>query len=200
MDFTDLITEHLPPEKRVASCDGMHERHLSEGAVMLAYAMHMIRIGATGPVGVHPDGEHGKRFPFRAWLEARGFELTETWGTTAYAGRYVHGDGHVIELRVQSGLGDVTGTVHGVPVTAECKGGIINTRHPGQQSRLAKGLHEAVGLLMASPVGGLQVAVVPETRRTRVLAERLAPRCKLAGIGISLVSELGRVTDVGAIP
>src|SRR5690606_32575808 len=81
-------------------------------------------------------------------------------------------------------------------ITAECKGGIINSRHPGQVSRLYRGLCEAVGLLMATPRLGRQVAVVPLTDSTLRLAERLAPRSALAGIEISLVGSRGEIMDV----
>ena len=83
---------------------------------------------------------------------------------------------------------------HEGTITAECKGGIINTRHAGQASRLRKGLCEAVGLLMASPKAGRQVAVVPKTETKVRLAQRLAPRAKEAGIEIALVDELGQVS------
>jgi hypothetical protein len=81
-------------------------------------------------------------------------------------------------------------------IVAECKGGIVNTRHAGQTSRLRKGLCEAVGLLMAREKGGRQVAVVPNTETTFRLAKRLAPRARDAGIDIALVDERGRVVDV----
>lgn len=198
MDYDDLIIERVPPDLRSSKCDGPHERHLSEGAVMLAYAMHLFRLGVTGPVGINPDGEHGKRFPFRDWLSRRGFNLVGLNGSTSYGGLYRDGQGREIVIRVAPGLGDVTATLNGGRVFAECKGGIINTKHSGQISRLAKGLRETIGQLMATPPGGLQVAVVPDTPTTRRLAEKLAPRCRLAGIGISLIGARGEVTDVGA--
>jgi hypothetical protein len=95
-----------------------------------------------------------------------------------------------------SGKGDVVAEADGVVLTAECKGGIINTRHPGQVSRLYKGLCETVGLLMASPSPGRQIAVVPRTTGTLRLARRLAPRCAVAGIEIALVGPRGEVEDV----
>jgi hypothetical protein len=73
-----------------------------------------------------------------------------------------------------SGKGDVVADVGGAVISAECKGGIINTRHSGQVSRLYKGLCETVGLLMAVPSPGRQVAVVPRTESTHKLALRLA--------------------------
>jgi hypothetical protein len=84
-------------------------------------------------------------------------------------------------------------------ISAECKGGIINTRHPGQVSRLDKGLCETVGMLMATPSQGRQVAVVPLTESTLRLAERLAPRCAAAGIEIALVGSRGEVKEVKPI-
>lgn len=81
-------------------------------------------------------------------------------------------------------------------ISAECKGGIINTRHPGQVSRLYKGLCETVGILVASPSQGRQVAVVPLIDATRRLANRLAPRCAMAGIEIALVGSRGEVVNV----
>jgi hypothetical protein len=85
----------------------------------------------------------------------------------------------------RSRLGDVVAEVGDHVISAECKGGIINTKHPGQVSRLYKGLCETVGMLMATPSQGRQVAVVPFTEGTLRLAERLAPRCALAGIQIA---------------
>ncbi len=49
---------------------------------------------------------------------------------------------------------------------------------------------------MATPSQGRQVAVVPLTESTLRLAERLAPRCALAGIEIALVGSRGEVMDV----
>ena len=56
---------------------------------MLAYAMHLLHT-ETGcrRVEIHPDGEHGKRFQIRQWLESHGFELVEPAGKTAYGGGY----------------------------------------------------------------------------------------------------------------
>src|SRR4051794_37730149 len=67
----------------------------------------------------------------------------------------------VVRRNPKSGLGDVVADVGDHVVAAECKGGIINTRHPGQVSRLYRGLCETVGLLMATPSQGRQGAVVP---------------------------------------
>jgi hypothetical protein len=105
----------------------------------------------------------------------------------------------MIVVNPKSGLGDVVAEIGGQIVSAECKGGIINTRHSGQVSRLYKGLCETVGLLMATPSPGRQVAVVPHTESTIRLATRLAPRCALAGIEIALVKSRGEVIAVRAV-
>jgi hypothetical protein len=70
MDFDDLITELAPPPNRLGRCDGELERHLHEGAVMVAYAMHLLRTTPATEILVHPDGEHGKRFDFAGWLDS----------------------------------------------------------------------------------------------------------------------------------
>jgi hypothetical protein len=53
-----------------------------------------------------------------------------------------------------------------------------------------------VGLLMANPSQGRQIAVVPRTEVTFKLAQRLAPRCKVAGIEIALVGRRGEIEVV----
>jgi hypothetical protein len=52
-------------------------------------------------------------------------------------------------------------------------------------------------MLMATPSGGRQVAVVPYTETTFQLAKRLAPRCAFAGIELALVKSGGQVIEVG---
>lgn len=196
MDFDDLITALAPPPNRVGKHDDDHEHHLYEGAVMVAYAMHLLRTENTRHVYVHPDGEHGKRFDFTGWLAKRDFTKISSLGRTSYGGTYQNQGGQQITVDPKSGLGDVVATIGDQTLSAECKGGIINTRHPGQRSRLYRGLCEAVGLLMATPPTGRQVAVVPHTDGTLRLAQRLAPRCALAGIEIALVGKRGEVFDV----
>ena len=64
--YDDLVTFRTPPEKRAKKCDGEFEHYLSEGAVMLAFALHLLRsIPNLNQVAIHPDGEHGKRFDFQ---------------------------------------------------------------------------------------------------------------------------------------
>lgn len=196
MDFDDLLTALAAPPNRVGKSAGDHEHHLYEGAVMIAYAMHLLRTEGADHVRVHPDGEHGKQFDFSSWLGRRHFRKTSSIGTTAYGGVYENDAGQTITINPRSGLGDVVADVGDRVISAECKGGIINTRHPGQVSRLYKGLCETVGMLMATPSQGRQVAVVPLTDSTLRLAQRLAPRCALAGIEIALVGGRGEVIDV----
>ncbi len=163
---------------------------------MLSYGMHLLRtVPELKTVELHPDGEHGKRFDIARWLSSRGFVLKQGQGTTSYCGTYVR-EQQVIMVTSIPGKGDVVATTPEVVIIAECKGGIVNTRHAGQTSRLRKGLCEAVGLLMARPRGGRQVAVVPHTVITLRLAQKLAPRAMDAGIEIALVDELGKVVDI----
>lgn len=194
--FDDLIVELDPPENRRGHCDGGKERHLTEAAVMLAYGMHLLRtVPGLLKVELHPDGERGKRFEIARWLAVRGFVLQEAQGKTTYCGTYA-GEKEQIVVASIPGKGDVVATTPAETIIAECKGGIVNTRHAGQVSRLRKGLCEAVGLLMTRPKGGRQVAVVPHTETTLRLARKLAPRARDAGIEIALVDEHGRVVDV----
>jgi hypothetical protein len=196
LDFEDLVTALAPPPNRVGKSVGDHEHHLYEGAVMIAYAMHLLRTEGAKHVRVHPDGEHGKQFDFSGWLANRQFRKTSSLGTTTYGGVYENAGGQTITINPRSGLGDVVAEIGDQVISAECKGGIINTRHSGQVSRLYKGLCETVGMLMATPSQGRQVAVVPLTDGTLRLAQRLAPRCALAGIEIALVGGRGEVIDV----
>lgn len=197
MDFDDLVTALEPPPNRVGKSNGDYEHHLYEGAVMVAYAMHLLRTVDTQQVRIHPDGEHGKQFDFSDWLQRRGFVKVSNIGRTAYGGDYRNDEtNQTVMVNPKSGMGDVVAVIGNEVISAECKGGIINTRHSGQVSRLYKGLCETVGLLMATPSQGRQVAVVPFTERTLRLAERLAPRCALAGIEIALVGSRGEVREV----
>ena len=193
--FDDLIVELDPPTNRRSKCEGK-ERHLTEAAVMLAYGMHLLRtIPKLQKVELHPDGEHGKRFEIAQWLSAQGFVLKEPQGKTAYCGTYRSNQQTIVVTSIP-GKGDVVAQAEDGMIVAECKGGIVNTSHAGQKSRLRKGLCEAVGLLMAREKGGRQVAVVPKTESTLKLARKLAPRARDAGIEIALVDGKGCVTDV----
>jgi hypothetical protein len=196
----DLITFHKAPPKRAAHCHEGIEHHLTEGAVMLAFAMHLLRtVSGIEEIAIHPDGEHGKRFDFEGWFRKNGFTKMASAGKTSYGGSYRSAAGATLIVHPASGLGDVAATCRdGHTWIAECKGGIVNTRHAGQVSKLRKGLCEAVGLSLARPVEARtrQFAVVPHTRATEALARRMAARALAAGIGIALVDERGRITEI----
>ena len=199
MDFDDLIDRIAAPEKRANMVlDGI-EHKMHEGAVMVAYTLHLLRTTEARHVYIHPDGEHGKRFDFTGWLARRGFEKISALGTTSYGGDYKHSCGWRITINPSSGKGDVVARIGNITLSAECKGGIINTRHPGQVSRIRQGLCETVGLLMASENQGRQVAVVPLTQQSLALAKRMAERCNRAGIEVSLIGEKGEVIDLKSV-
>ena len=167
---------------------------------MLAFAMHLLRtVPGITEIAIHPDGEHGKRFDFEGWLGKRGFrKIIGNRQRPPMAGPIARRQGVTLIIHPASGRGDVVAKCgNGLTWIAECKGGIINTRHPGQVSRLRKGLCEAVGLSLARPVedGTEQFAVVPHTRATEELARRMAPRALAAGIRIALVDATGRITE-----
>jgi hypothetical protein len=194
-----LITTSPPPSKRIRGCEGEFERHFSEGAVMIAFGMHLLRVvpGLTS-VEIHPDGEHGKRFKFRDWLNGNGFEHSPSGGKTDYAGTYRNAAGQSIVVEVTSGVGDVIAEIAGRRFVAECKGGVINTKHPGQTSRLKKGLCEAVGLSLCAQAdsGTRHFAVAPRTSVTEKWAKRMAARASSASVEIALVDEAGGVFAV----
>lgn len=192
-----LITVKKPPEKRADKAEGGVEKHLTEPAVMLAYTFHLLDHDSTlNRVEIHPDGEHGKQFDIRNWLESKNFRLIRAEGSTTYGGEYSDGK-RIVYVSLKPGLGDVVAETNAYRIVAECKGGIINSKHAGQKSRLRRGLCEAVGLLMSRPPGQeKQFAVVPKTVDTSTLAQRMRNRCHLAGIGICLVGEDGVVSEI----
>jgi hypothetical protein len=195
MDFDDLVTLLPPAAKRVGKHTGEHEQHLYEGAVMVAYAMHLLRFEGAQEVEIHPDGMHGTQFDFTACLARRNFTMTTPTGRTAYGGIYADGTRTVV-VNPTSGRGDVVARIGNQTVLAETKGGVINTRHGGQVSKLRRGLCEAVGLLMSVERAGRQVAVVPYADVTLRIAEKMLPRCRHAGIEIALVRSRGEVSYV----
>jgi hypothetical protein len=200
--LSDLITSRPAPPNRASYCDEGREDHLSEGAVMIAFSMHLLRtVTDVKHVAIHPDGEHAKRFDFKGWLERNGFTLDKPTGKTTFAGVYNSTGGHQLVVNPKPGQGDVLADIQGQSFVAECKGGVLNTRHPGQQSRLRQGLCEAVGLSLATPKveGRRQFAVVPQTETTEALAKRMAARARDAGIEIALVDGLGNVHFVEAM-
>jgi hypothetical protein len=191
-----LITELMPPTKRQEKCEGLQEKHFTEAAVMLAFADHLLNtIPGVSHVEIHPDGEHVKRFDVRKWLENHDFKQSKTIGTTTYSGSYQR-ENQTITVTSKPGIGDVVTDDGTNKIVAECKGGIINTKHPGQVSRLRRGLCEAIGLLMQRPGGERQIAVVPNTKSTLQLAQKMIARTSLIGIEIALVDEKGNVSFV----
>ncbi len=194
----DLITLKVPPSGRISKTEGDMEHHFTEPAVMLAYAFHLFREDSSlKDIELHPDGEHGKQFDIRSWLGAHGFKLMLPEGSTSYGGVYSDGE-RSIHVSLKPGLGDVVAKTLTGAIVAECKGGIINTKHPGQKSRLRRGLCEVIGLLMTRPLEGeRQFAVVPRTNDTETLAKRMNTRCNDAGIRILLLESDGSVSEVG---
>ena len=170
------------------------EVHLA--SILLAFALHLIDQDAKH-VEICPDGEHGKRFDIRSWLEAEGFSKASSHGTT-YCGEYERAP-HKVTVRALAGNGDVKATVGGRLIVAECKGGIINTTHAGQKSKQRRALQEAVGQLLCRPDGDeRQIAVIPDTAESRRWADRIAPRARKIGIEIALVDRQGAVQYVRA--
>jgi hypothetical protein len=194
MDLDDLIIERPPTAG--APADKL-DRHFYEGAVMLAYAMHLFRTEPVREVRLHPDGQHARQIDFPGWLEKRGFRRVAS-ARSPFAGTFQDADGRRIVIHPRAGLSDVTADANGVSIEAECKGGAIETSHPGRLSRLDKSLCEIVGRLMSKPAAGRQLAVMPRTEVTARLARKLAPRCMAAGIVIALVGPRGEVEDVKA--
>jgi hypothetical protein len=198
--FDDLISHLKPPSNRVGTCEGDVEHHLTEGAVMVAFAVHLLRtVPGLKHLAIHPDGEHGKRFDFLGWLTKHRFAMVKQMGSTPYGGIYQSADTEqTILINPKAGKGDVLADIEGKSFVAECKGGVINSSHAGQLSRLRKGLCEAIGLSLSSPVveGKRQFAVVPQTPTTEKLARRMIVRAKKAGIEIALIDGQGNVSYV----
>ncbi len=195
MPLADLVIEKTPPDSRRHACEGPRERHLHEAAVMLAVTQWLFNAGAP-TARMSPDGQHAKQFDIGGWLTAQGFVKIDGWGQTRVGGRYTRGP-HTLEVDFKSGQGDVVADIDGDCVWVETKGGVLNTKHPGQTSKLRRGLCEAVGMLMnGSKTEGadLLLAAVPNHPVTETLAQQMAQRCRDAGIAIALVSDTGHLT------
>ena len=186
------MVEREPPAKRVSSCEGELEQHLPEAGVMLAVAEWLFRHGAR-MVEVHADGMHAKYFNIPGWLEAQGFKKVAERGRTRGAGVYRRA-GETLEIDFRSGLGDVVADIEGARVLVEAKGGCINSRNPGQLSKLRKHLYEAVGSLLDGREADRLIAAVPLHAQTERLAGRMAAKCREAGIEIALVAAGGEVS------
>lgn len=193
----DYTVERAPPSNRRGKVDGVMERHLTEAAVMVAMAEWLFFQGAV-EARMSPDGMHLKRFDLPAFLRSRRFEHVETTGRTGTGGLWRRGD-QSLEVYPRPGLGDVVGVVDGRTIEVEAKGGVVNTSHPGQRSKLRRRLCEAVGQLMATPRGEARhIAAVPRHPETEALSHRMAARCREAGVEIALVSADGTVDLVPA--
>jgi hypothetical protein len=170
---------------------------MTEAAVMLAFALHLFNRGAS-KVELHPDGEHAKRFDIKRWLEDEGFSHARGVSKVKCCGTYTR-KGCQAEVSCNAGKGDVVAAIGDQTVIAECKGGIVNTTHPGQTSRLRKGLCESVGQLLSRPLSSERhVAVVPHTPVTARLAEKMRDRAAKAGIEIALVQADGSILFAGS--
>lgn len=192
----DFVTDHLPPEKRRRFCIDGVEQKLSEGSVQLAFALYLLEHPEGGStVEMYPDGEHAKRFDIPAFLTSRGFKKDRALGSTEYGGEYVRDNSRlIINPKSQHGRGDVVGIISGRIVRAECKGGIINSRHSGALSKLRSGFNELVGQTMSMEDNGdRHVAVAPKTDASLIQAGRLQQRCRKAGIEIALVERDGSI-------
>lgn len=190
-DLSAYITPHLPPEKRQRYCEGGIELKLCEAAVQLAFSLYLLGHEKGGTtVEMYPDGEHAKRFNIPSFLTADGFSKTATMGSTAYGGTYER-DGQILIVnpKSQHRRGDVVGTLDGIIVRAECKGGIINSRHSGARSSLGSGFNELIGQTMSMTVDGARhIAVAPQAADSELQASRLRDRCQIAGIEIALIT------------
>ena len=162
---------------------------------MLAMAEWLFDQGA-GEVAIHPDGMHLKDFDLPALLRRRGFDHAEPAGRTAAGGLWRRRN-QTLTVYSRPGRGDVVGAVDGESIEIEAKGGIVNTRHPGQTSRLRKHLYEAVGQLLDTRGDAARlIAAVPRHPVTEAQAARMAPRCRAAGIEIALVDGDGQVETI----
>lgn len=187
-----FITEKLPQSGSARKHTGKFEKHLHEAAVMLAIARWMFELGAK-KVYLYPDGQHAKQFDICRWLGNEGFVKIAAKGKTPVAGTYTR-QHQTLYVEFKPGQGDVVADVEGCRVVVEAKGGIINTRHSGQKSKLRKHLYEAVGMLLDRPKNADRLIVaVPLHAETKKIAERMVKRCRDVGIEIALISGDGTV-------
>lgn len=80
--FDDLISARQPSnQKRIRGSEGGVEHYLTEGAVMVAFAMHLLRtVPGLKHVAIHPDGQHADAFDFPGWFKKQGFAIIERVG------------------------------------------------------------------------------------------------------------------------
>jgi hypothetical protein len=191
-----FVSDHHAPGKRARFVDGGVEKKFSEGAVQLAIALAFLSDAESdGWAEVFPDGEHGKRFPIKAFLAERGFVFSQPLGSTSYGGVYRRGN-HALTVNPKSAYarGDVVSSIAGRTVRVECKGATINSAHSGVKSRIRSGMAEMIGQAMAMEENGDRHAVaMPWTIYCEQLARRLAQRCRKSGIEIMLVRPDGSI-------
>lgn len=72
LEFEDLVTVVAQPPNRVGKSDGSSEHHLYEGAVMLAYAMHLLRTQGAQEVLIHPPHPDQVSRLYRDFCETAG--------------------------------------------------------------------------------------------------------------------------------
>jgi len=137
MDFLELTTNHKPPPNRVGKCDGPHEVHLKECAVMLALAESLFSKGAR-MVSMLPDGMHLAGFNLNDHLVARGFVHVSSEGRTSVGGRWTRGD-DCLRVYPRPGLGDVTSEIGGRLFEFEAKGGMHQFRSCRPAVKVAEG-------------------------------------------------------------
>ena len=191
--FDDLLTMKSPPPDRVGFCVGGVEAHLTEGAVMVAYALHVLRTTEATRVSIHPDADHAALFEFRTWLTARGFVRDASVAVADYGGLYRNADGEEIEVGPKTGIEDVSAMAGSRRIVAKIRGGVINTTHSAVMATLQRDLFETVGELLSVELaeGMRQVAVLPKTDPTLHLAERMCARARRAGVDLCLVDGRG---------
>lgn len=169
LDFEDLVTALAPPPNRVGKSEGAEEHHLYEGAVMVAFALHLLRTQDAQHVRIHPDGEHGKQFDFAGWLLRREFVKVSTLGSTAYwrgvserRGPVGHGQSQVRARRCRCGsrqsdrFGRVQGRDH---QHAACGPSVAALQWAVRNRRPADGDAVAGASGRGSPLHGRHVAL-----------------------------------------
>ena len=173
---------------------------MAEAEVALRLAFHLLRApGSAGRAQVAIDGAqikvHGTEvFPLPAFLEAEGWKQVEESGKNPWQGVYKK-DSLELDVRAQSGVGDVVCRVGGKTVRAECKKGPLVLKKGSPEYPL---IREALGQLLTIEEvreGDVLVVAVPLTDQFRTLAARWnsRPLVRRAKIRIVLVGRDGGV-------
>lgn len=194
-----FITKKTSSEKRLSFTTDGTEHYFSDAAVMLAFSLYLLNDPKSNAVvTVHPDSEHAKNFDIADCLLSNGFTKQSATGETSYAGQYERGN-QMLLVDPSCGHGNVVGKIDGKKIIAECKGGVINTTHSGQVSKLKMGLSELIGQLLILPEGtDRHIAVLPYTALTKQLAGRFFPRLTKVNVEIALVHDDGNVEYIHA--